>query len=54
MQFLQSTITKSVFILPNSGDPDETPHSAASHLDLRCLYVFLLSHVFSLFHKCVL
>ena len=35
-----STITKSVFILPNSLDPGETPRFAASQLDLRCLYMF--------------
>ena len=42
LQFLQSTITKSVFILANSADPDETPRFAASHLRLRCLYMFLI------------
>ena len=33
-------ITKSVFILANSVDPDEMPHFAASHLGLCCLYMF--------------
>ena len=33
-------MTKSVFILANSADPDETPNFAASHLGLRCLYMF--------------
>ena len=37
---LKSTITKSVYILANSGDHDETPPFAASHLGLRCLYMF--------------
>ena len=41
IQFLSSTITKSVFILANSTDPDETLHFAASHLGLRYLYMFL-------------
>ena len=40
-QFLISTITKSVFILANSADPNETPRFATSHLGLRCLYMFL-------------
>ena len=39
--FLYSTITKSVFILANIADPDETPRFAASHLGLRCLNMFL-------------
>ena len=26
----------------NSGDPDQTPHSAASDLDLHCLPITLL------------
>ena len=29
-----------MFILANSADPDETPNFAASHLGLRCLYMF--------------
>ena len=41
IQFLLSTIIKSVFILANNADPDETPRFAASHLGLRCLYMFL-------------
>ena len=36
------TITKSVFILANSADPDETMLFAVSHLGLRCLYMFPL------------
>ena len=36
-----STISKSVFILANSADPDETPLITASHLGLRWLYMFL-------------
>ena len=30
-----------VLILANSTDPDGTPHFAASHLGLCCLYMFL-------------
>ena len=39
--FLQSTVTctKSVFILANSADPDETPRFVASHMGLRCLFI---------------
>ena len=29
-------------LLANIGDPDQTPHSAASDLDLHCLPVTLL------------
>ena len=37
----EGLVTKSVLILANSTDPDETPRLAASHLGLRCLYMFL-------------
>ena len=29
-------------LFANSGDPDQTPHSAASDLGLHCLPIFLL------------
>ena len=31
-----------VELFANSGDPDQTPHSAASDLDLHCLQITLL------------
>ena len=31
-----------VELFANSGDPDQTPHSAASDLNLHCLPVTLL------------
>ena len=30
-----------IFVLANSVDPDETPHSAALHLGLHCLSKYL-------------
>ena len=40
IQFLLSSISKNVIILANRADPDETLRFAASHLGLRCLYMF--------------
>ena len=31
-----------VELFSNNGDPDQMPHSAASHLDLHCLPITLL------------
>ena len=39
-RFQYSTITKSVLILAKNTNPNETPRFAASHLRLRCLYMF--------------
>ena len=35
-------LKKMVELFANSGNPDQTPHSAASDLDLHCLPVTLL------------
>ena len=45
IKLLYSTITKSVFILANSADPDETPRFLASHLGLSRLYMTLFARI---------
>ena len=35
-------LEKMAKLFANSGDPDQTPHSAASDLDLHCLPITLL------------
>ena len=32
-------------LFANSGDPDQTPHSAVSDLDLHCLPITLVSRL---------
>ena len=41
MLFLGLFGTRQKLLLANSGDPDQTPHYAASDLDLHCLPMYL-------------
>ena len=43
-----------MFILTNSADPDETPRFAASHLGLRCLYIYPFECIQSVPHVHIL
>ena len=48
IRILSLSITKGVFTLANSAGPDETSLFAASHLGLRCLYMFLFEYIQSI------
>ena len=48
-----SSIKESTGLIPNSVDPDQTPHSAASDLCLHCLPVSVLWDARHEWVKCI-